>query len=106
MVTRCLWVLPPHSGSRPTVMPFSGSSPTPRRQLVQTTMTQMQTPQLEHKCGQQDRITAESEGAIGIAAKPTAISVECWLATLFENRSSGAAFKVLFLIQGEMADYQ
>lgn len=87
-------------------MPFFGSSATPRRQLVQTAMTQMQTLQLEHKCGQWDRITAESEDAAGIAAKPRAISVECWLARLIENRSSGAAFKVLFLIQGKMADYQ
>ena len=55
----------------------------------------MQTLQLEHKCGQWDRITAESEDAAGIAAKPRAISVECWLARLIENRSSGAAFKVL-----------
>ena len=106
MVTRCLWVLPPHNGHRPTGMPFFGSSPTPRRQLVQTTVTQRQTLQLEHKCDQWDRITAESEDAVGIAAKPRAISVECWLARLFENRRSGAAYKVLFLIQGKMAEYQ
>ncbi|EPY89975.1 hypothetical protein CB1_000063003 [Camelus ferus] len=47
------------------------------RQLVQTTMTQMRTSQREHKRGQRGRITAESEDAFGIAAKPRAIFVEC-----------------------------
>lgn len=104
MITCCLWVLSPHDGSRPAGICSFKFSPLPGRRLVQTTTTQMQTLQLEHKCGQWDQIIDESEDAIGIAAK--AISVECWLARLFENKSSGAALKVLCLSQGKMADYQ
>lgn len=106
MITFCLWVLSPHDGSRPAGIRSFKFSPLPGRQLVQTTTTQMQTLQLEHKCGQRDQIIDESEDAIGITTKPRAISVECWLARLFENKSSGAALKVLFLSQGKMADYQ
>lgn len=105
-------MLSPHNGSRPVGVSSwhtflqTKFPPLPRRQLVQTTMTQMQTLQPEHKCGQWGRITAESEDAFGITAKPRAIFVECWLTRLFENKNSGTTLRVLFLIQGKMTNYQ
>jgi hypothetical protein len=43
------------------------------------------------QCDQWGQITAESEAAFGIIAKPQTIFGEYWLVRLFENKCSGTA---------------